>query len=34
MNLLRTTAAERLAANALLAILAMACGALVLWQNL
>ncbi len=33
MNLLRTTRAERLAANLLLALLALCCGALVLWQS-
>lgn len=34
MNLLRTTRAERLAANALLTLLALAGAALALWQSL
>lgn len=34
MRLLRTTRSERLAANALLALLSLACGCLVLWQSL
>lgn len=34
MNLLRTTRAERLASNLLLACLALCSGALVLWQAL
>lgn len=34
MRLLRTTATERLAANALLTLLALACAALTLWQSL
>lgn len=34
MSLFRTTGPERLAAGALLTLLALACAALVLWQSL